>query len=193
MTWLIAIDEAGDLGSCSQYFVMSAIVTKRVNTLKPEIKMIPIKSTESKFCNTKEKEIMGILKKLSVADIYIFNIEVNKCDYKSTFYKLHGNKLYRAVMLKLLDNVFKFIGNHDTNLFIDRSTFIGLNELRLISNEISTSYGCNLKRCEKATSHQNRCIQIADFIVGSFFINLEHEDDRFKTIVEEKVIPAPKY
>ena len=57
MTWLIAIDESGDLGRDSRFFTIAAIVVRRVRSLDPVFKKIPTKREESKFHNSTEQEI----------------------------------------------------------------------------------------------------------------------------------------
>ena len=118
-------------------------------------------------------------------------MEVDKYDYASKYCGVSGNALYRIVLTDLLDRVFGQVGSHDVNLFVHRSTFVSLEDLRSMATETSKRHGPNLKRCEKATSHQNKCVQIADFVAGSFYADLQHGDGRFREQIEEKIIPCP--
>lgn len=191
MTWLVAIDESGNLGPVTRFFVMSAIITKRVRNLNQVFKTIPKIREESKFCNSTDSEIEKILNELSMTDTQIISIIVDKNDFLSPYYGKQGKLLYQSVMSQLLDKIFKYVGNHDVNVYIDRSTFIGLNDYRLIAYDKSRKHGCNLLRCEKATSHQNKCIQVADYVAGSFFVSSEYENDKFKSIIQKNVILCP--
>lgn len=191
MTWLVAIDESGNLGPVSRFFVMSAIITKRVRVLNPVFKSIPKFRKESKFSNSTDEEIEKVLHKLSMTDTYIISVVVDKHDYSSPFYGIDGKSLYCNVLSKLLNDVFNFIGHHDVSVYIDRSTFIGLNELRVMAMGLTQKHGCNLIRCEKVTSHQNKCIQIADFVAGSFFVSSQYGIVKFTSIIQEKVILCP--
>ena len=68
MTWLAAVDESGNLGSDSRFFVMSAVTVRRVRTLSSAFKAIPTPRDESKFYNSTDKEILEVLKELSLTD-----------------------------------------------------------------------------------------------------------------------------
>lgn len=155
--------------------------------------MIPRYRNESKFYNSTNDEIINILEALSSTDTSIAIMIVDKHDYNSHYYGKYGNELYHMTLNELLKKSFEFIGPHDVCFLIDRSTFISLDDLRHTAYQLSLSYGCNLLRCEKVTSHQNKCIQLADYVAGSFFVNLEYGDDSFSTIIERKVIPAYRY
>lgn len=191
MTWLAAVDESGNLGSDSRFFVMSAVIVRRVRTLSSAFKAIPAARDESKFYNSTDEEILEVLKELSLTDVAIVSVEVDKYDYASKYYGVSGNALYRIVLTDLLVRVFGQVGSHDVNLFVDRSTFVSLEDLRSMATETSKRHGSNLKRCEKATSHQNKCVQIADFVAGSFYADLQHGDGRFREQIEEKILPCP--
>lgn len=193
MTWMIAADESGNLGSKSQYFVMSAIITKRVKSLSATFKAIPTSREESKFYNSTDDEIRSVLSELSKADITIVSVEVDKYDYQSQYYGKYGNDLYRIVLSELLEMAFKCVGQHDVNVFIDRSTFMSLEDLRSIASDLSEKCGTNLKRCEKSTSGQNKCVQIADYVAGSLYTNLQNDDKKFRDIIAKKISPARKY
>ena len=126
MTWLAAVDESGNLGSDSRFFVMSAVIVRRVRTLSSAFKAIPTARDESKFYNSTDEEILEVLKELSLIDVAIVSVEVDKYDYASKYCGVSGNALYRIVLTDLLDRVFGQVGSHDVNLFVDRSTFVSL-------------------------------------------------------------------
>ena len=192
MTWLIAIDESGNLGSDSRFFSMAAIVTRRVRSLSPVFKAIPRVREESKFYNSTESEIHSVLESFSKTDSCIFAVVVDKHDFKSKYYGLAGNRLYLAVLRDLMDAAFQYIGSHDANLFLDRNTFVSLDQLRSSAKEYAIKNHSNLKKCEKATSHQNKCIQIADYVVGTINSHFQNDDDRFYHLIEKKISFARK-
>ena len=78
------------------------------------------------------------------------------------------------------------------NVFVDRSSFISIGELRGIVNEEAKKTGMNVKKCDKATSEQNKCIQIADFIAGATRSYHENGNDTLK-ILDEKISIARRY
>ncbi len=61
-----------------------------------------------------------------------------------------------------------------------------------MANDLSASHDCTLKKCEKHTSNQNKCIQIADYVVGSVNRYYENDDDRFAAILSKKISLARK-
>lgn len=59
MTWAISIDESGNLGKDSRYFVMAATVVMRQRHLLSVSKKIPRQREESKFYNSTEGDHGG--------------------------------------------------------------------------------------------------------------------------------------
>lgn len=192
MTWLIAIDESGNLGPDSRFFSMAAVITRRVRSLSAVFKAIPVAREESKFYNSTESEIMKILEEFSETDSWVCSIVVDKYDYQGPYYGLSGNRLYYSVLKDLLDISFSSIGPHDTTLFLDRNTFVTLEELRISAYTCAIKYKANLKKCEKATSQQNKCIQIADYIAGTINSHFQNDDCRFFHLIERKISFARK-
>lgn len=192
MTWAVSIDESGNLGKDSRFFVMDATVVMRRRNLLTVSKTVPRHRDESKFYNSTDEEIVAVLSELSRSNVRIVYVSVDKYDHTGPYYGFHGNRLYEDVLRDLLQDVFDMIGQGDVVVFIDRSSFIDLKSLRSIAEEISTSRGCNLKRCDKVTSHQNRCVQIADYVAGAINRYYENDDGHYLTTIKEKVSVARK-
>lgn len=87
-------------------------------------------------------------------NVHIVYVIVDKYDYAGGFYRMHGNGLYEAVLRELLAEAFAAVKGGDANVFLDRSSFVTLSSFRTIAGEIAASVGCNLKKCDKVTSHQ---------------------------------------
>lgn len=192
ITWAISIDESGNLGKYSRYFVMAATVVMRQRYLLSVSKKIPKHRDESKFYNSTEEEIMEILRELAMSNVGIIYVVVDKYDYTGKFYGMHGNSLYEAVLRELLVDTFTFVNSGDVNVFLDRSSFLTLNSFRAIAGEIALSVGCNLKKCDKVTSHQNKCVQIADYVAGAISRNYEDNDPHYLDVIKEKISFARK-
>ena len=192
MTWAISIDESGNLGKDSRYFVMAATAVMRQRHLLSVSKKIPRQREESKFYNSTEEEIMEVLTELSVSNVRIVYVVVDKYDYTGRFYGMHGNTLYEAVLRELLAEAFSMVKGGDANVFLDRSSFVTLSSFRAIAGEIVASAGCNLKKCDKVTSHQNRCVQIADYVAGAINRNYEDGDSHYMDVIREKISIARK-
>lgn len=192
MTCTISIDESGNLGKDSRFFVMAATMVMRQRHLLSVSKKIPKQREESKFYNSTEEEIMAVLNELSLSDAHIVYVVVDKHDYTGRFYKLRGNSLYEAVLREVLMEAFATINGGDVNIFLDRSSFLTLNSFRTIAREITTSASCNLKKCDKVTSHQNKCVQIADYVAGAINRNYEDNDPHYMEIIRDKISIARK-
>lgn len=192
MTWAISIDESGNLGKDSRYFVMAATAVMRQRHLLSVSKKIPRQREESKFYNSTEEEIMEVLNELSISNVHIVYVVVDKYDYTGRFYGLHGNGLYEAVLRELLAEALSMVKGGDANVFLDRSSFVTLGSFRTIAGEIAASAGCNLKKCDKVTSHQNRCVQIADYVAGAINRNYEDGDPHYMDVIREKISIARK-
>ncbi len=190
MTWLVSIDESGSLGRDSRFFVMAAIVSIRSRFLSSVVKKIPKKSGESKFYNCTDNQIMEVLKELANCNVNIVYVVVDKHDYSGRYYGVYGNKLYEAVLHELLTEAFAIVRRSDVNVLLDRSSFISLIRMRIIAENAAESEKCNIMRCEKVTSHQSSCIQIADFVAGAINRNYVNEDPRFMNIIKNKVSVA---
>lgn len=87
----------------------------------------------------------------------------------------------------ILAEAFAEVKGEDANVFLDRSSFVTLSSFRAIAGEIAASAGCNLKKCDKVTSHQNRCVQIADYVAGAINRNYEDGDPHYMDVIREKV------
>ncbi|MDR2846482.1 MAG: DUF3800 domain-containing protein [Candidatus Methanoplasma sp.] len=193
MTWVISIDESGNLGHESRYFVMIATIVMRPRHLSKVSKLIPKTQNESKFHNSPDDMILSIISEFSNADVRVVYVAIDKHNQKSLFYGCYGNDLYKKVLNQVLKDSMSILSGTDINVFLDRSSFVKLDEFRAMSAEIAIANKCNLKRCEKVTSHHNKCIQIADYIAGSVRLYYESDDDKFITIMKEKISVARKY
>ena len=125
-------------------------------------------------------------------DTDIVFITVDKYDFTSPYYGMRGNKLYHSVLHDLLDLSLASVSGHDTTVFLDRSRFVSLDELQSMAKELSMLHNCALKKCEKHTSHQNKCIQVADYVVGAINRYYENGDERFTSLLSEKISFARK-
>ena len=67
-----------------------------------------------------------------------------------------------------------------------------LGSFRAIARAIAIESGCNLKKCDKVTSHQNKCVQIADYVAGAINRNFEDEDPHYMDVIREKISIARK-
>lgn len=190
MSWVVAIDESGDLGAHSRYFAMAAIVIRRPRMLRTAYRAIPVRNAESKFHNSSDREIVGVLEALASSDVRIATVSVDKHDYSSGCYGVSGNELYRKAVVTLIQDVASMIPNSDVDLMLDRCRFITAKELRSISEKRFAETGSILKKCDMKLSEQTPCIQLVDYVAGSVYRSLAHGDDSFLNIIREKIVVA---
>lgn len=192
MTWLVAIDESGDTGGDSRYFTMAAVMVPRSRNLLAASKLIPNDVREFKFYRGSSDDIRRILSAVSDSTARVVYVTVDKHDYSGSFYGMFGKALYKGVLAELMKSVLAEIAGHDTNIMVDESSFITVTELKTMAEKLSTGAGCNVKRCEKAKSHHNKCIQIADLVAGSIQRSLEYGDESFVEGIRIKISVARK-
>ena len=80
----------------------------------------------------------------------------------------------------------------DVNVVIDSCSFIDTEKIREIVLEEAEIQDVNPKKVYKAVSHQNKCIQLADFVAGAVRAESEYSDELFKKL-SEKVSVARRH
>lgn len=190
MSWVVAIDESGDLGKGTRYFCMAALIVRRPRHLRKAYDSIPTRGYESKFSNSSDEEISLILRSVAEVDVRIVYSAVDKYDYNGRFYGLLGNALYKAVLSDLLDAVGTVVPNCDLDILLDRCRFLKPSEFKDIARSKMTPHGCKIKRCDKRNSEDTPCIQIADYIAGAVWQQLNYNNESFIAIIQEKVVVA---
>ena len=189
----IFIDESGDLGKNSEYFIVAAIVTKNpkklvrlINKSHRIFKKQIGKSNEIKGSITPNNVIKYILKKLNDVDYEVFVVFFDKKNkYKVTF--SNNNELYDIIASKLA----KLIPiTSSTNIMIDKSKS-KLSDINKF-NELFESNLNNFKHYPISFSHLSSLhykeLQIADLIAWSFFQYKEHNDKSFVNLIKNKII-----
>lgn len=191
MTGLIAIDESGDLGSHgTRYFAIAAIVMLRPRNLKEAADLLP-KDTERKWHNSipqVREEVLSAMSTLRFNAVYSVVDKNNPSDH----YPIYGNDLYRKTLREVVSDAMDVLQCRDTNILLDGCRFISVSELRAICTEEAERHGINLKNADKAKSDQNKCIQLADFIVGASRAHYEYGDQSID-IIRDKISVARRH
>ncbi|AMK14557.1 hypothetical protein AUP07_1524 [methanogenic archaeon mixed culture ISO4-G1] len=169
---------------------MAAIIIRRPRLLRSAYGAIPVKNFESKFHNSSDEEISAVLKALASSDVKIATVSVDKYDYNGSCFGVSGNELYRRMTDSLIQGVASMVPNSDVDLMLDRCRFITDKELRSISEKRFAEAGSNLKKCGMRLSEQAPCIQLADYVAGSVYCSLTHDDDRYLQIIRKKIVVA---
>ena len=185
MTALIAIDEAGDLGSAgTRFFSIAAIIVFRSRDLKKAASLLPSNS-ERKWHNTipeKRKELFSVMSDLKFSVVYAV-VEKNRPQDHEFVY---GNPLYKKMLRIVLSDAMRNVSCRDVDVFLDRNSFITNEEFRNLVFEGASESGVNPLRVKTLSSDQNKCIQLADFVAGASRAKYEH-DDCTLDIIKEKV------
>ena len=190
MSWVVFIDESGDTAPNSRFFTIAATVVRRANKLRPAYAMVPKHGMEPKFYNSKPQVIRDILQAVSQCDVRIVHVTVDKYDYTGRFYGIYGNELYRRALDALLFEVTSLLKGSDVDISLDRNRFISKEELTAIAERNCELNACNLTRCEKRSSDQSPCIQIADYVSGTIYRSIRDGDDTLLRIIEDRIVVA---
>lgn len=189
----IFIDESGDLGKNSNYFIAAAIIT---NNPKKLVRLINRAHRNFKKQISKSNEIKGnlipnnvikyILKKLDDVDYEVFVIVFNKRNKCKLKFK-SNNELYDIIVSQLA----KLIPiDSSSTIIIDKSKSKS-SEIQIF-NELFENNLNNFKKYPIKFSHlsslHNKELQIADLIAWSFFQDKEHNNDEFINIIKNKTV-----
>lgn len=189
----IFIDESGDLGKNSNYFIVAAIITSNPNKLVRLInkahrnfKKQISKSNEIKGNSIPNNVIKNILNKLGAVDYEVFVIVFNKKNkYKVKF--RDNNDLYDIIVSHLAE-LIPIVS--PSSVIIDKSKSKS-SEIQNF-NELFEKNLNNFRKFPIKFSHlsslHNKELQIADLIAWSFFQYMEHNNDEFVKIIKNKTV-----
>lgn len=138
----------------------------RPRHLMPAWKAIPKTRIESKFYNSTPEEIRNILTKITECKVETESVTIDKHRRYELFGEINNNELYQSLLRELLELALEIVGDSDVNVLLDRNTFLSMEEFRRIAKEAAAESGSNIKKCDKQDSHQSKCIQIVDYVLG---------------------------
>ncbi len=189
----IFIDESGDLGSYSKYFIVAAIVTNEpiklrriINKTNRIFKKQISKSNEIKGTNTPNNIIKNILKKLNNVDYKVFVVIFNKKNKSKITFK-NTNELYNIIACELA----KIIPiTSKTSIVVDKSKSKNIEILNF-----NKFFEINLNNFKKysidfhhLSSLHNKELQIVDLIAWSFFQSKEYDDEEFIKLIKNATV-----
>lgn len=203
----IFLDESGDLGfdwnksKTSKYFIITALFTTKKTNLDKIVKKV-FKSFSKKELkrhksilhsyNELPKTRIKLLQMLSLEDISVITICLNK---KKVYVDLKNAKhiLYNYVANILLDRIFtkKLIPlTAKIELIASRretNRFLNLNFKSYLEQEAKQKHQLNLK-VETKQPHEEKSLQIVDFICWAIFRKYEHSDMSYVDIIKSKIV-----
>lgn len=185
----IYIDESGELGKQSNYFVIGAIIVndskileRVINKIRRKYKKELSKATELKGSKTDNKIIKDLLRKLNNNEYETFIIIFDK-KQGYNLNKYDHNTKYNILATKLANQLNI---NSKTAIFIDKS--INKKEEIKQFNKMFLSNLNNIKNYDVNIKHVNSInysgVQIIDLIVWSVFQYVEKENKEFISLIK---------
>lgn len=203
----IFLDESGDLGfdwsksKTSKYFIITALFTVKKTNLDKIVKRV-FKSFSKKEIrrhksvlhsyNELPKTRIKLLKMLATEDVSVITIYLNK---KKVYTDLKNERhvLYNYVANILLDRIFtkKLIPiTGKIELIASRretNKFLNLNFKNYLEQQARQKHQLNLK-VEIRQLHEDKSLQIVDFVCWTIFRKYEHSDDSYIEIIKSKIV-----
>lgn len=193
MTGLIIVDESGDLGSSgSRFFTICSIIAPSQRVLLPAVRALPKSYLEKKFYNSTDAEIVSVLDSLSDIPINVSFVTTEKNCPSDNVY-VYGKDLYIRALRDLLDQSLERLKGQDVHIIVDGSRFVTQADLRKMCEELCFGHGKNLKKCYKGISQNEPCLRIVDYVAGAVRYGYEQNDDRYRSIIKDKISIARRY
>lgn len=203
----IFLDESGDLGfdftkgKTSKFFVISFLFVKNKDSVDRIVNKIfkSFSILERKFhngclhCHKETPKVRSrLLNLLNEKDVSIMSIYLNK---KKVYTKLHDEKhvLYNYVTNILIDRIYtkKLIPIEEKIHLIasrrETNKFLNKNFKDYLESQINEKH----KLCiniEIKAPHEEKCLQIADFVCWAIFRKIEHGDESYFNLVKQKIV-----
>jgi hypothetical protein len=194
------VDESGDLGNQSRFFIIAAISTENYTKLNRIIKNMrrnkfrkELKSALEIKANNSSKELISyMINKINELDrIDIFCVVLDKTKIKSEFLKNDKNKLYNFVAGKIL-NLINCCD--DLIIRIDKSKGNQLlrddfdNYLKLLFKRQNFDKKLDIHH---SYSHSWSGLQFADILAWAFYQQFEHQNSEYVNLL--KINPKINY
>lgn len=202
----IFMDESGDLGfdfskkKTSKNFVIAFLFVKRKEPIEKIVKKLfrsfTIKERKSHrgalHCYKETVKIRTkLLSVLSTKDVSIISIYLNK---KKVYTQLQNEKhiLYNYVTNILLDRICTknlIPKNEPIHLIASRretNKFLNQNFKDYLTNQVQANHKLNIK-IEIKPPHDEKCLQIVDFVCWSIYRSREHDDNTYYDLIKQKI------
>jgi hypothetical protein len=201
----IFLDESGDLGfnfkkkKTSKFFVITFLLVKNKSPIEKIIKKTfrGFTPKERKFhrgvlhaFRETLKTRIKVLSALSEKDVSVITIYLDK---KRVYTKLQEEKhvLYNYVANILLDRIYtkKLIPLNEIHLIASQretNKFLNHNFKQYLKDKVLIKHKLPIK-IEIKSSHQEKCLQVADFVSWAIFRKYEHGDESYYDIIKTKI------
>lgn len=206
----IYLDESGDLGfdsskqKTSKYFVISVLFISSEKEKKGVDKIIKkifrgftkreIKHHPNTLHCFKEKPVtrLRLLRLLKEKDVYVMSIYLNK---SKVYSRLQDEKqvLYNYVTNILLDRIFtKKLIPLDEKIYLvasrrETNKFLNENFAQYLEHQSSLNHKVKIDIHIRAP-HEDKSLQVVDFVCWSIYKKLEHGDSSYVDIIQSKIV-----
>ncbi|NUM82132.1 DUF3800 domain-containing protein, partial [bacterium] len=194
----IFLDESGDLGfdftkkKTSKYFVIVFLFVHNKGPIEKIIKKV-FRSFSTKEIKRRPRVLHcyketpktrhKVLNRLNEHNVSVLSVTLNK---KKVYARLHDEKhvLYNYVTNILLDRIFskKLIPlDQPVHLIASKretNRFLNDNFRSYLERQVSSNFKLKLS-VEIKTPHEEKCLQVVDFVCWSLFRKKEHEDESY--------------
>lgn len=191
MSYCIAIDESGDINHCTRYFSMAAVIVRRYTDLRPAWKSFDDMVGEGKFYGSGDERRLDVIKSIASCKMRAVCVTVDKEGATGPFKGVYGKDLYLRTFEELMSMVGDIACGSDIDIAMDQQRFVKTEVLRDAAQRMAV--GCNVKKCDKKVSTDDRAIQVADFVVGAVNHRYSNDDSRYYDMLSEKIVIARMY
>ena len=191
MSYYVAIDESGDINHSTTYFSMAAVIVRRSTDLRSVWKTFSDLKGEGKFYNTQDDKRIEVMNAIAACKVKVVSVTVNKMEPGSRYQGVIGKDLYLSVFEELMGLVADTVQSGDIDIAMDQQRFVKTLVLRESAQKCAV--GCNIKKCDKKVSSDDRTIQVADFVVGAINHKYSNNDSTFYDAISERIVIARMY
>ena len=190
----IFIDESGELGKQTKYFVFGAVITNNPKKLDKLIKTVRKKYkkrlgnvSEIKGYTTDDFIVKKILNKLNASNCEVVGIIFDKKNIYKISNSYNHNILYDTLASKLAEEISI---NNSTSIIVDKcknkeEEIINFNKIFISNLNNSKNHPINVKH---ANSVNYNGLQIADLISWSLFQSVERNNSEFIDVIQNKSV-----
>jgi hypothetical protein len=175
---LIVIEDSGDVGSDSEFYVLAATVTDDMKRFENTTHAFPRSRRENKHNNLDDADIAKVLTRAEdcIIDIYAISYGKSGLNLESPKNKKEHNIKHT---LELVELVIKEDNGAVYDVMMDNTSLMDGYKERFVEAclEIAGYYGKRIENIEMRDSSGTKILQVQDFITGAIWAHIEYEKD----------------
>jgi hypothetical protein len=187
------IDEGGDLGSDSIFYVLAASVTDNTRKIEKITKVFPLGNKENKHYKSLDETKVKVLTEIGECDISIYAVSYKKSKLDlGTAMKKHLHNF--GQMLELIELILKNDDGRAYDLIVDNTSLMdGYEDLFVKTcGQIAGLCGKTIENIEMRDSSGTKVLQVHDYIASTIGAHIENEKDKKNDCHERFEIIRPK-